>query len=85
MPQRGIGVLLKKVSWGMGRYISYSVTIPSGTAKYEVFFSVDRLTEEHEIEAGTYVTVNAQHVAIVNCRAGTLVQKLEGIDLPLDE
>lgn len=80
MPQRGIGVLLKKVSWGMGRYISYSVTIPSGTAKHEVFFSVDRLTEEHEIEAGIYVTVNAQHVAIVNCRAGTLVQKLEGID-----
>lgn len=70
---------------GVGRYMSYSVTVPNGATRYTVFFSVDRLSESHEIEAGINVDVNGEHVATVACRVDTLEQRIEGVDLRLDD
>lgn len=69
---------------GVGRYINYSVTIPNGNTTYQVFFSADRLTEEHEIEAGINVEVDGEHVATVDCKPSSVIHNMEGIDLKSD-
>jgi hypothetical protein len=61
------------------------VTIPNGDTHYEVFFSADRLSDYHTIDAGINVTVKRDHVATVKCRTNTLEQQLEGIDLAQDQ
>lgn len=66
---------------GVGRYLSYRVTIPNGTTAYSVFFSADRLSDNHDIDAGINVEVNGELVATIPCRADSLEQQLEGIDL----
>lgn len=70
---------------GIGRHLSYSVTIPNGTTRYRVFFSVDRLSDDHDIEAGIDVEINGEHVARIPCRVDTLEQRLEGINLRSDD
>ena len=66
---------------GIGREISYSVTIPNGNTNYTVYFSVDRLSEEQAITSGVIVEVNEEELARVYCLSDTLNQALEGIDL----
>ncbi|MBK1620719.1 hypothetical protein CKO42_20255 [Lamprobacter modestohalophilus] len=66
---------------GIGRYIHYSLTIPNGAVRYSVFFSADRLTEHHKLDAGVDVEKDGQHLATVSCQTTTLEQRLEGIDL----
>ena len=70
---------------GIGRYMSYSVTIPNGNTKYEVFLSVDRLSDDHPLEAGINVSVDDRHLATIECAPNSLYQSLEGIDLPLEQ
>ncbi len=66
---------------GIGRYISYAVDIPNGNTVYSVFFSMDRLTERHSIEAGVNVLVDRKLVASVKCLESSIVNHLEGVDL----
>lgn len=67
---------------GVGRYMSYSVSIPNGDYKYRVFWGVDRLSDNHEESAGVDVEKNGKLLATVNCKIKTLTQRLEGVDLP---
>lgn len=66
---------------GVGRTISYAVDIPNGKATYSVFYGVDRLTEDHAIEAGVNVLINNELVTTVNCSGKDIVSNLEGVDL----
>lgn len=67
---------------GIGRYISYSVSIPNGNTVYSVFWSLDKLSESRAIEAGVNVEVKQKLVATVNCAdAKRIVQNIEGIHL----
>ncbi|MGR4896842.1 hypothetical protein ACIPR8_16380 [Stenotrophomonas sp. LARHCG68] len=66
---------------GIGRAISYSINVPNGNTVYDVFWSVDRMTDEHEVQAGVNVEVNGRHVATVRCNADSVEQAMEGVDL----
>lgn len=66
---------------GMGRYMSYSVDIPNGNTTYNVFWGVDRLTDEHAIEAGVNVLISNKMAATVKCSGKKIEQDMEGIDL----
>lgn len=66
---------------GVGRTMSYAVDIPNGKATYSVFYGVDRLTEDHAIEAGVNVLINNELVTTVNCSGKNIVSNLEGVDL----
>lgn len=71
---------------GVGRWMSYSVVVPNGNTRYQIFFSVDRLSDEHPIEAGVDVEIGGKHIVRVECRDdGHLVQNLEGVDLRPEE
>lgn len=71
---------------GFGRYISYAVEVPNGDTTYNVFWGMDRLTDEHSIDAGVMVEVNNKYVATVKCVGEkNIVQNIEGINLkPVD-
>lgn len=70
---------------GIGRYESYTAEIPNGNTVYSVFWSVDKLTEQHAVEAGVNVMVDNNLAATVKC-AKNIVSNLEGIDLkPVQE
>ena len=66
---------------GMGRYMSYSVDIPNGKTTYNVFWGVDRLTDEHAIEAGVNVLISNKMAATIKCSGKNIKQEIEGIDL----
>lgn len=66
---------------GVGRYYSYSVDIPNGETVYNVFFSVDRLGDEHAIEAGVNVLIKNKLAATVNCAGKNITHDLEGLNL----
>lgn len=66
---------------GFGRWISYTLNIPNGDVTYTVFSGVDRLTDEHEREAGVSVTKGGEEIARIKCREPVLML-LEGIDVP---
>ena len=70
---------------GMGRSISYSVDVPNGNAVYSVYFSADRLSEEHPVDAGVAVTIKGKHAATVKCSQKSidkgLINNMEGVDL----
>lgn len=71
---------------GVGRWMSYSVVIPNGKTVYSVFWGVDRLSEEHGIEAGVNVEVGGKHAATIRCGdEGKIIQNIEGIDLKATE
>ncbi len=92
LPQRTPDIVLRvprarASTWqwnGTGPSMSYSVNIPNGNTTYSVFWSVDRMTDEHPISAGVHVTINGKHAATVSC-VGEVQQALEGIDLPLEK
>lgn len=64
---------------GMGRDMSYSVQIPNGNTVYEVFSSVDKMTEEGE--SGINVEIAGKHAATLTCKAETVINNIEGISL----
>lgn len=67
---------------GVGRYLSYAVTVPNGNTTYNVFWGADRLTSAHAIEAGVNVEINKKLAATVKCVGEKhIVQNIEGIDL----
>ena len=66
---------------GVGRSMSYAVDIPNGNTTYNVFFGVDRLTEEHAIEAGVNVFINKDLVTTVNCSGKNVISNIEGVNL----
>ncbi|WP_298609557.1 hypothetical protein [uncultured Thiothrix sp.] len=66
---------------GIGRYISYAVNIPNGDYNYNVFWGVDRLTEEHAVEAGVNVEKKGEVQATVYCQEKGLINNLEGVKL----
>jgi hypothetical protein len=66
---------------GVGRTESYAIDIPNGKTTYNVFWGVDRLTEEHAIEAGVNVLINKELVTTVNCSGKDVVSNLEGVKL----
>lgn len=85
-PELSFSVPREKAStfqWeGMGRYISYSVTLPNGATHYTTYFSVDRSTEDLNPDAGINVETNAQLLAQVKCKPGTLRHNMVDIKLP---
>lgn len=66
---------------GIGRYISYSVTIPNGDYVYSVFWSADRLSEAHAVEAGVNVEKKGELLATILCTEQGMVNNLEGVKL----
>ena len=70
----------------MGRSISYTVEIPNGDTRYVVFWSADRLSDKHPVEAGVGVDRDGTRLATVRCVDNQrLVQAIEGIDLKPSE
>ncbi len=70
---------------GIGRYISYAVDIPNGDYNYNVFWSVDRITEEHAVEAGVNVEKKDKLLTTVYCQEKGLINNLEGVKLKASE
>lgn len=70
---------------GVGREMSYSVTIPDGDKEYTAFFSVDRVSDDHSITSGIIETTAQSREVSVYCNSDTLFQSLEGIDLKPQE
>lgn len=66
---------------GIGRYISYAVNIPNGDYNYNVFWGVDRLTEEHAVEAGVNVEKKGKLLTTIYCQEKGLINNLEGVKL----
>ncbi|HHC75091.1 MAG TPA: hypothetical protein ENK78_08460 [Thiothrix sp.] len=88
-PELRVAAVRDKVTtwqWhGVGRYMSYSVTVPNGDYKYRVFWGVDRLSPKAEEEAGVDVEKNGKLLATVKCKADTITQHLEGVELRSDD
>jgi hypothetical protein len=66
---------------GIGSSMSYAVDIPNGKTTYNVFWSADRLSEQHAIEAGVNVLINKELVTTVNCASENIINNIEGVDL----
>ena len=67
---------------GVGRAIHYSVSVPNGDTVYRVYWSLDRLSESRDIDAGVEVVIAGKHVATVRCKGDKhIVQNIEGIQL----
>ncbi|MFZ1389365.1 MAG: hypothetical protein WBP46_17425 [Thiolinea sp.] len=66
---------------GIGRTMSYSVNVPNGEYNYNVFWGVDRLEENHPIEAGVNVEQNGSLLVTVLCKEKGLISNLEGVNL----
>ena len=66
---------------GIGSSISYAVDIPNKNTTYNVFWSADRMSEEHGIEAGVNVLINKELVTTVKCADKNIVNNLEGVNL----
>lgn len=63
---------------GIGRFITYSVSVPNGDVHYTVFTSADR--SEQEFEAGVSVEKDEEEIARVICREPVL-HNIEDIEL----
>ncbi len=71
---------------GVGRAIHYSVDVPNGDTVYRVFWSADRLSEAHRIDAGVEVEISRKHAATVKCAGEKhIMQNIEGIQLKPSE
>lgn len=58
----------------------FKVRIPNGNTIYEVYSNFDRM--RHEKSGGIEVYVNKKNVASISCKPETLVDYLDGIELP---
>jgi hypothetical protein len=65
---------------GFGRTMTYSVEVPNRDAAYRVFWSLDKLSKTHDVEAGVTVMVDHKPIATVKCTDIT-VNNLRGVDL----
>lgn len=83
-PEKNIKIDRKLAStyqWnGMGRYMSYSVEIPTGDTVYSVFSSTDK--NSGGIERGVNVLVKNKQVTTVKCNEKKkITDNIEGINL----
>ena len=83
-PELLINVPRKNVTttqWaGMGSYVSYSVDIPNNNTVYNIFWGMDRMNENHPIEAGVNVFINKNLAATVYC-SDKIENNIKGVDL----
>jgi len=56
---------------GVGRSIWESTTFRNGDYAYEVYISLDRLSEDHETESGVIVWRGEDEIAQLSCDPGT--------------
>jgi hypothetical protein len=70
---------------GVGNAESYSVDIPNGKATYNVFWSLDRLSDAHTVEAGVNVFIDKNLATTVNCSGKDIVSNIEGVKLKATE
>jgi len=88
-PEIVIKIPREKVStfqWaGIGRYESYTIDIPNGNVTYNVFWSVDRLSEDHPVEAGVNVLTDQNLLTTVNCSGEDIVNNIQGVNLKAAE
>lgn len=61
--------------------MTYGIDIPNGNTIYSVSWGLDRLDENHPIEAGVVANINGKMVANVNCVESTIRHNIEGINL----
>lgn len=67
---------------GNGRWWSYAVDIPNGSTIYSVFWGYDRITENHDVEAGVHVTLPNGKSTTVYCASNSeITNNLEDVDL----
>lgn len=66
---------------GAGRYMNYTVRIPNENYIYEVYFSGDRLTDEHGIYGGVYVEKNDEMKSNIKCVEKGMINNIEGVKL----
>ena len=83
-PELSISILRDDVTaeqWnGVGDFF-YNVSIPSGDFLYRIFWTAERNTDEHAIEAGVEVTKKDKLLATIYCQEDTIEQLLDGVDL----
>lgn len=65
---------------GVGRNMTYSITVPNGNVGYRVFWSLDKLDRTHTPEGGVEVLENGKSIATVKCK-GNITSKLKGLSL----
>lgn len=71
---------------GRGSSESYRVNIPNGNTIYSVFWSAVHDPDAAEpVSAGVNVEIAGKYAASVECDPDTVVQSLEGVDLPLEQ
>lgn len=68
---------------GMGP-MYFTVNIPNKNTVYSVYFSMDRMSEEHNVDAGVEVITDGKSVATVQC-SDKVVNNMEGVDLPAEQ
>ncbi|HEY0335199.1 MAG TPA: hypothetical protein VGC74_16090 [Stenotrophomonas sp.] len=69
---------VESVQWdGIGRWMTYSVTLPVSAATYTLFTQVDRLSQTQEVEAGVLAIVRGKEVARILCREPPLSKLAE--------
>ncbi len=69
---------------GMGRYMNYSVELPTGDTVYSVFTGADKI--DMKSESGVNVIVKGKHVATVKCNEKKkMTVDIERIDLKPSE
>lgn len=68
---------------GMGP-MAYTINLPNADAIYSVYWSVDRFSDDHPIDAGVNVTIKNQSVADMRCKDDdSIYNGMEGVDLPI--
>jgi hypothetical protein len=67
---------------GIGRYVNYSVEVPNGAITYRVYTSLDRNEGDSTYEAGVEILKKEESLATVLCQEATIIDHLEGVDLP---
>lgn len=68
---------------GVGRWMSYAVSLPNGPARYTVFSGVDRTDEQHAVDAGIEVDYRGK-TSVIACKADSVRHNMEDIELPLE-
>ncbi|WP_277058223.1 hypothetical protein [Trichlorobacter lovleyi] len=65
---------------GMGRYMNYTVELPTGDTVYSIFTGADKI--DMKSESGVNVSVKGKNVATVKCNEKKkMTVDIEGIDL----
>lgn len=71
---------------GRGSSESYRVNVPNGNTVYSVFWSAAHDPDATEpVSAGVDVEIAGKYAASVECDPDTVMQSLEGVDLPAEQ